>query len=315
MFRGPGKNYMMGLGSAITFTESKGELGESRRVMLDAGENPPAGVIIYYWLHETPSAPIELAILDRDNQEIKRFKSKPANAPKPDGAKNGKPDDEPILPARAGLNRFVWDMRYPPATKVPGDLTTESSLSATGPRANVGDYAVQLHVGDTTLTECFRISADPRVDATQADLDAQFALWAQIRDKVDETHQGINKLRKIRKQLDLWTEQASDNAQIVDAAAALKAKLDTIEGELVQTKAATAGDRLRMPARLNTKLINLISIVAAADAAPPKQAYDVYGHLGSQVDDQLALLDGIIGDDLAAFNDLVLAAKVIPVSI
>ncbi len=315
MFRGPGKNYMMGLGSAITFTESKGELGEQRRIMLDAGENPPAGVIIYYWLNETPSAPIELTILDKNNQEIKRFKSKPANAPKADAAKNGKPDDEPILPARAGLNRFVWDMRYPAATKVPGDLTTESLLSATGPRANVGDYVVQLQAGESSLTECFRISADPRVNATQADLDAQFALWAQIRDKVDETHQGINKLRKIRKQLDLWTEQASDNAQIVDAAAALKEKLDTIEGELVQTKAATAGDRLRMPARLNTKLINLISIVAAADAAPPKQAYAVYGHLGSQVDEQLALLDGIIGDDLAAFNDLVLAAKVIPVNV
>ena len=206
-------------------------------------------------------------------------------------------------------------MRYPPAAKVPGDLTTESSISGTGPRANVGDYVVQLQAGEETRTECFRISADPRISATQEDLDAQFTLWQQIRDKVDETHQGINKLRKVRKQLEIWVDQASDNSQVVDAATAIKAKLDAIESELVQTKAASAGDRLRMPSKLNTKLINLISIVAAADTRPTKQAYDVYGHLGDQIDQQLALLDGIIGDDLVAFNDLVLAAKITPVNV
>ncbi len=315
MSRGPGKNYAMGLGSAITFTEGKGEHGEQRRIMLDAGENPPAGVIICYWLKEAPREAIELAILDQANNEIKRFKSKPATASNGQPGKEGKPDDEPVLPARAGLNRFVWDMRYPPAAKVPGDLTTESTIGGTAPRANVGDYVVQLQVGGETLTECFRISADPRVSATQEDLDAQFALWQQIRDKVDETHQGINRLRKVRKQLEIWIDQAGDNHQVVDAATAIKEKLNTIESELVQTKAASAGDRLRMPSKLNTKLINLISIVAAADTRPTKQAYDVYGHLGGQIDQQLALLDGIIGDDLAAFNDLVLAAKITPVNV
>jgi hypothetical protein len=178
-----------------------------------------------------------------------------------------------------------------------------------------GDYVLELTVGDTTQVECFNISADPRVNVSQADMDAQFQLWKEIRDKVDETHQGINRLRKIRKQLDIWGEQAADNAQITSAAKAIAEKLTAIEDELIQTKAATAGDRLRMPSKLNTRLIGLISIVSAADAKPPKQAYDVYGHLSGQIDEQLALLDGIIGDDLAAFNDLVLDAKVTPVSV
>ncbi len=330
MFRGPGKNYMMGLGSAITFTEGKGEHGQQQRVMLDAGENPPNGVIIYYWLHEQPAEPIALAILDAENNEIKRFTSKPvtddnaadtaAADPTARGgadaaAPAGEEDPNALLPARAGLNRFVWDMRYPEATKVPGDLTTENAISATGARAPIGDYLLQLTVGDETQIECFHIGADPRVNLSQADADAQFQLWQQIRNKVDETHQGINKLRKIRKQLQQWHEQASDNEQIVSAANAITTKLDAIEAELIQTDAATAGDRLRMPSKLNTRLIGLISIVAAADTKPPQQAYDVYEHLGSQIDDQLALLDGIIGDDLAAFNDLVLAANITPVSI
>ena len=317
-FRGPGKNYMMGLGSAITFTEGKGEYGEQQRKMLDAGENPPLGVIIYYWLNAEPETPIALAILDKDKQEIKRFTSKPNNAEEPSAGANGKADEKDpnaILPAKAGLNRFVWDMRYPEATKVPGDLTSENVIGATGARASTGDYVVELTVEDTTQVECFNISADPRVNVSQEEMDAQFQLWQQIRDKVDETHQGINKLRKIRKQLDIWTEQAHDNEQITAAAKAITDKLTAIEDELIQTKAASAGDRLRMPMKLNTKLIGLISIVSAADARPPKQAYDVYGHLSGQIDSQLALLDGIIGDDLAAFNDLVLSANVTPVSV
>ena len=303
MFRGPGKNYMMGLGSAITFTEEKGENNEQKRKMLDAGENPPQGVILYYWLEATPSSPIVLTILDGAGKEIKRFTSKTAATPK----------EETTLSAKAGLNRFVWDMRYPDAAKVQGDLTTEKA--ATGPRANPGNYQAQLTVGDITQSAAFEILPDPRMSVSQADLDAQFALWQQITDKISDTHQGINKVRKIRGQLDGWIERAADNQQVVDAARSIREKLTTIEKELIQTDAKTGNDRLRLPARLNTKLIGLISIVAAADARPPQQAYAVLDHLGSQVDQQLALLDGIIGDDLAAFNDLVLSAHLTPVSV
>ncbi|MCB0125479.1 MAG: glycosyl hydrolase, partial [Caldilineaceae bacterium] len=112
MFRGPGKNYMMGLGSAITFTEGKGEHGEQRRIMLDAGENPPQGVIIYYWLNEAPTDPIALTVLDSENNEIKRFTSKPADTTAAT-KNNDKKEEDPnaILPAKEGLNRFIWDMR------------------------------------------------------------------------------------------------------------------------------------------------------------------------------------------------------------
>ena len=303
MFRGPGKNYMMGLGSAITFVEEKGENNEQKRTMLDAGENPPQGVIIYYWLADTPAVPIKLTILDSAGKAIKSFSSKSADTPK----------DEVTLAVKAGLNRFVWDMRYPDAVKVQNDPTTEKA--ATGPRAAPGSYGVQLTVGEETHEAAFTILVDPRMAVSPADLDAQFSLWQQINEKISATHSAINKTRNIRRQLDGWIERAGDNQQIVDAARALQEKLTTVERALIQTDAKSSNDRLRLPARLNTKLIGLISIVAAADARPPEQAYQVFTHLGSQVDEQLALLDGIIGDDLIAFNDLVLSAHLTPVTV
>ena len=55
-FRGrdgtPTKNYQLALGAAVAFVDTKGEYGEPQRKMLDAGENEPAGVRVWYWLKD-----------------------------------------------------------------------------------------------------------------------------------------------------------------------------------------------------------------------------------------------------------------------
>ena len=81
----------------------------------------------------------------------------------------------------------------------------------------------------------------------------------------------------------------------------LEEKLTAIEHELVQTEARTASDRLRMKTRLNQKLITLISVVAAADARPTRQTYDVFEHLSAQADEQLAALEQVLSEDVTAF--------------
>jgi photosystem II stability/assembly factor-like uncharacterized protein len=311
LWRGPGKNYAMGLGSAMTFSEEKGADGEQKRKMLDAGENPPQGAIIYYYLPEAPTTPLTLTFLDADGNEIKRFISKPSPAAALDKGKESKANDERFAPASGGLNRFVWDLRYPDATKVPSDLTTEKAV--TGPVAAPGRYQVQLRVGEQCFTQSFDLRIDPRVTASQADLEAQFALGRQICDRISVLHTAINRLRRIRQQVEEWRKRSEENLAIVQAATALEEKLTAIENQLVQTGAKTGNDRLRLPGRLNTKLIGLISVVNCADAKPPQQAYRVFDHLSAQVDQQLALLDGVLGDDLVAFNDLVRSANVAPV--
>ena len=57
-FRGrdgtPTKNYQLALGAAVAFVDTKGEYGEPKRKMLDAGENEPPGVRVWYWLKDKP---------------------------------------------------------------------------------------------------------------------------------------------------------------------------------------------------------------------------------------------------------------------
>ncbi|MDE2937800.1 MAG: glycosyl hydrolase [Chloroflexota bacterium] len=292
-----GKSYRAGLGADVTYSESLGQHGEVVRKVWDAGENPPDGVIIHYYLKEA-SEEITITILDGDGGEIRSFSSN-----SPDAADE---NPEPRAPADGGMNRFVWNMRHPAATKVPEDKTTEDSL--VGPLAPPGEYQVRVQVGDETQTQPFSILKDPRVSASQEDLDAQFRFLVEIRDKVSETHDGINQLRRVRQQVDQWVSRAQGHPSeetVADAAEAVKEKLKVIEDELIQSAYRGARDRLDMPTRLNRKLAELTAVVATADFAPPQQARQVFEYLSGEIDVQLTALQAVVDEDVAQFANLV----------
>src|SRR5262249_43300853 len=80
-----------------------------------AGENPPDGAIIDYYLKADSAGPVTLEILDSKNKPVRRYPS--PDKPEP---VNEKDLDVPtywirptaILPAKAGAHRFVWDLHY-----------------------------------------------------------------------------------------------------------------------------------------------------------------------------------------------------------
>jgi photosystem II stability/assembly factor-like uncharacterized protein len=305
----PGKSYMVAQGAPATYSETQSPTGQTVRTFLDAGKNPPDGVIVTYYLGQKPEAEVALSVLDAHGQLIKRFSSVAANN-QPAAAT----PKEPRLPAEAGLNRFVWNLRYPDARGVPGDATTERSL--TGPLAPPGTYQVQLSIGGQTYTAAFDLLSDPRVHATPADFAAQFSLLLRIRDKLSETHDAINRLRSIRQQVEDWVRRAEglSNGQtaaaVGQAAAEIKEKLTAIEAELIQSRARVQQDQLNFPTRLNAKLSGLTSVVASADGVPTRQAYEVFHDLSTRIDQQLIQLQGVIDADVAAFNELICTSAI-----
>ena len=195
-----------------------------RKCSINAGENPPDGVIVRYFLKEKPTEPITLTFLDASGNEIRTIKSKKEEAAKPaDGAKKKDEEKGPFAPAEAGLNRFIWDTRYAEAKKIPGDAGTEDALA--GPMVVPGAYQVRLTVGDQTQTATFRVAKDPRVDVSQRDLEAQRDFLLQLRDKLTETHEAILMLRDVRAQAEGWEKRLKD-----DAAAAARPIVDGGEG-------------------------------------------------------------------------------------
>jgi photosystem II stability/assembly factor-like uncharacterized protein len=334
---GPGKNYSLGLGGVATYTEKKLPDGRIERTFLDAGQNPPNGVIVTYYLKESPAGDISLTFLDAQGNEIKTFTSRASSEPR--AASNAQAaatqdaaEDEDVVAAgvegeegaeaeeleteeakdqvrvskAAGANRFVWDMRYPDARTITIDGPAEQNV--TGPAAPPGRYQVRLTVGDTTLVEPFEIVKDPRVAANQEDFDAQFELHSQIRDKLSQAHAAIDRIRAVRRQVDGWLERVKglSNGRAIDSAGTrLKQSLDAVEEALVQRKGGGQLDTINYPARLVNKLTGLPSVVAAADAVPPQQAYDVFKEIAAQIDEQLAQLDRVMQSEVAAFNQAV----------
>ena len=294
-----GKNYRPALGANVAYTEVRGPYGETIRKFLDAGENPPEGVVVCYYLKERAQE-ITLSFLDNEGQEIKVFTSSI-----PEG-KSAEESTDPRTRSEPGMSRFVWDMRYPISREVPGDKSMEEVL--VGPLAKPGTYQVVLKVDDVSQTETFQILKDPRVAAEQKEFDAQFQLLIKIRDKLSETHDAVNRIRRIAEQVDEWTRRAQNNSSgetVSKAAETLKEKLSAIESELIQVNYKGARDRLDLPVKLNRKLAELTSVVASADFSPPKQTYEVFAYLEGTINQHLENLDEIVSQDLSNFMEII----------
>ena len=290
-FRGfPGKNYELQTGTPVTRYQKGTGDGDTSLVYLDAGKNPPDGVVVTYYLEREPEDDVRLTFSDSNGDQIKVFSS----------------NDRKLEP-RAGFNRFVWDMRYPGPAELSDDEGALKPESQIGPMALPGSYRVELSAEGRTYSETLEIVKDPRISATQQDLEAQFALLIRIRDKVSDIHNAVDRLRGVRRQVQEWERRAegrTDAAALSEAATGLKASLSAIEKELVPVK-PPAGSRRGTPARLNGKVARLTQVVSSADWPPTTQSYAVFEEASARVDAQLLELQRVIDTDLADFVRLV----------
>jgi hypothetical protein len=258
---------------APTFRNLGASLGPARAVA-DEGKNPPNGVVIDYYLAQAPSDEATLTIVDAAGAEIRRFSSKERG--------------DAGMPTQVGANRFVWDMTYPDPPAPPRDVPL-SSFEATvpsGPIAAPGSYKARVTVSGQTLEQPFQILKDPRVQATDAELQAQFTLMSDISKRATEAVDGLNKLYEARTRIDTANP----------GAAAVLDKLRTIEGQLQRL---TGSHSLELaPKGLYNRLGTLSRSVISADAGPTRQQLAVFEELSAGIAEQLRLLDEVLTNEV-----------------
>jgi hypothetical protein len=201
-------------------------------------------------------------------------------------------------------------MRLPNAARVPGAVSWPGMPP--GPRVVPGDYRIRLAIGDETYEQPVTIAPDPRVETTADDYQAQIDLLTDINAALDRAHKAVNAFRAIRRQLDATVAQAKsagDADDIDKAAKAIKAKLETIEETIIQTRSKSSQDPLNFPVKVNDK-IGMLAGVVDGDYPPTAQAYDVFDMLVATLDAQVAALQAVLDDDVPAFNQLVLEKQV-----
>jgi photosystem II stability/assembly factor-like uncharacterized protein len=295
-----------------TYRFASGGFG-GERAPVAAGQNPASGVIVYYSFAEKPKGDVVIEFLDNAGKLIRKFST--ADRPEQGGPAGeegegggGRRGGGPAarVPAEAGLNRFVWNMRYPDASRFPGMILWTGQTQ--GPVVAPGTYTVRLTANGQALTQKAVIVKDPRLTSKQEDFEKQVQLALQLRDKVSQTNDAVTRIRDTKRQLNGWIERLKDDPaqkKVVDAAQDLNKKLTAVEEELYQTKNQSSQDPLNYPIKLNNKLAALAGVVQQSDTAPTAQSQRVYEELATAVNAQIRTLDKLMADDLAAFNKLV----------
>jgi hypothetical protein len=278
---------------------------------------PPAGIrsisrgVPVDYLLKAPVEKLTLDILDTQGQVVNTC----TGVAEKEGAKPAAPpsEEESFRPpaarvaVKAGMNRFVWDMRYASAKDFPGMILWAGSTR--GPLAPPGTYQVRLTAAGETKTQSFTISRNPNAPGlTDADLREQFSLAIQVRDRVTQANEAVIRIRDLKTQVServaaVRAKEKGRNASLaVLEGEALADKLTKVEGEIYQYRNQSSQDPLNYPIKLNNKLAALQGVIEAGDGKPTEQSHAVFKELSGRLDEQLAKLDAIVKTDVPALN-------------
>jgi photosystem II stability/assembly factor-like uncharacterized protein len=182
-----------------------------------AGDNPPEGAIIDYYLKSPAVGPVTLSVYDGAGHLVRQYSS---IAPATDSVRPNIAEywlETPVvLGTGAGMHRVAWDLRYPAPSVVNysyfGDLLDyrEYTLNVhaikgltprvqpTGPLVVPGTYRIELKVDGETHTREVTIVNDPRVLVTQAGLEAQLQLEQQMMAGLSVSYSEFASIQRLR---------------------------------------------------------------------------------------------------------------------
>ena len=288
-----------------------------------AGQNPPYGAAINYYLKTAPKDEVKIRIEDSKGQLVRMLT----------GTKN------------VGINRITWDLRGEQSTEVKmrtspsyaPEITqgTDGIRPAQGaPRISVllppGNYVVKLLLGSQEFSQPLVVKKDPNSSGTEAEIQTQIAMLLELRSEQDKAAGMVNQIELIRSQLysikalldtqpsgdggssftttgNGSTSSKNDYATIKVAVDGLDIKLIDIEEQLIQRKLTGQGqDGVRWPARLLTKIGYLANGLSGSDFGPTSQQREVQALFAQQLSSLRKRLDDVLSKDLESFNKLLM---------
>jgi hypothetical protein len=236
----------------------------------DSPEYPPPGAHIDYYFAAAPAEDVRLEILDSSGKTVREFTTR---APRQD-AQQGQGMRGPRsgaaaarLTKKAGMNRFVWDLRY-----------AGPEGGGAGPLAVPGRYQAKISSGDWSATRWLEVRIDPRVAAdgvTLADLKEQLDISLKVRDAISEARRLSARIREAREKMK------------GDQAAAKK--LQELLGRVV-----TASVIYPQPMLID-QLSNIARMIGQADQKVGKDAFIRYEDLMKEMAAIKTALDAVAG--------------------
>ncbi len=276
-----------------------------------AGQNPPDGAMIDYWVKSASSEPVTLEIDDADGHTIRHF----STADKPDEV-NPKDINVPmywvrpsrVVSASPGMHRFVWDLTYP----VPDLLSRDFPISAIfhdtplypeGATILPGKYSVKLTASGQTQTQSLEIRLDPRVKTSPEDLRRRFDLDRKIAEALHRDHEALQQARSLHTQLKTLSANnpPAPLAQTIKDVETKTAAIEGGEGGYGARYLSTPDGRSL--SRLNSGFGSVLAQLDTADAAPTTQELKMVDELEKALDEQLAAWGQLKTKDVPHLNE------------
>jgi photosystem II stability/assembly factor-like uncharacterized protein len=285
-----------------------------------AGENPPDGAIINYYLNEKQAGPVTLEVLDSIGRLVRRFSSD-------DKQESVNPRNltiatywlrpPQILSSEAGMHRFVWDLHYAPAeglrsypmTAIYGNTPSEPH----GPWVMPGDYVVRLTVNGHSYSQPMTVKMDPRVKTSMDDLKLQYSASMQCYEKMHEIERLQKQFRTVRTQLQGLRDKQQVKEQLGDAVNSLFQKAQALDGADMMRRGRGrrgASDENRPPtlASLHGQFGALLGTLQGADARPTTQSLEAVDHTTTLWPPLLEKCRQLLESDLAQLNEQLVKA-------
>lgn len=266
-----------------------------------AGENPPYGASINYWLGSVPAGNVRVSILDGSGKTVRTM--------------NGS--------ATVGVNRVWWNLQfeqskearlrtspmYAPEVRVGAEgWRSAPGLGRMSILAPPGTYTVKLEVDGREYTQPLHVLKDPNSGGSEVEITQQTELLADIQQDVDAVVDMVNSIEVVRAQLQALNSLLVDDPGARDvrvAADSLEAKFIAVEEHLLQLRATGRGqDGIRWPVKLGAQILYLANGVSSSDFAPTAQQREVEALFEEQVRTHRAALDQLMQRDLPAFNEM-----------
>ncbi|MEO6778223.1 MAG: glycoside hydrolase, partial [Gemmatimonadaceae bacterium] len=289
-----------------------------------AGENPPAGGVIDYYLAANVAGPVTLDILDSSGKIVRSYASTdPVANPSPaldPIAYNRVCKENPTAPdcdlplywpappmvisTAAGMHRVSWDLHYDPVSNAAGGgeggggaVPHRTYPGVNAPWAPPGQYTVRLTAGGRSYTQPLTLRLDPRVTTPPAALAQLATLSREMYDGALVSHSAYGQARALMAQLDRMSVAGTD---------AFRAQVESLAPAPVTGRrgffgrgAAAATPTL---SGVSSALMSAAMSMQGADVAPTASEIAACEHARAQLAAVMSRWNEVQTTGLAGFN-------------
>jgi hypothetical protein len=287
-----------------------------------AGRNPADGAVLQYFQKSSAKGELSLDIYDQKGSLVRHYSSHaakeviaPPNVPEfwfypPDA-----------LPNQAGINRFVWDLRYAHPTALPYGYFgsrlkyTEYTVpdhaipgetprvQPPGPLAAPGSYDLVFTREGKSYKQKLQVLPDPRVRISAEDYAAQVALSRKISEFMEDTARAFQAVVALHAEFDARKKAlpAGPAKELADAIADLDKQFHAIE----DGNAEAPGFGI-----LNRDFGHDLVMVQSADVKPAESAYNTVNSGCNSIAKNIAAWNKLNAEMIPAFNKFLKEQKV-----